>query len=205
MADRAGQLTHLSIDLESLIGESQVPEGHRQMAAVGDSRIRAGVGGPVSLILRVVVLVHGHCESVVGAGEISTIQHRLTHPLQGFHHNAAVAEPVGKFHPLVGQLRAPPKIAASEVKHPASKHAGEYLRRLTHPLAQLTCPREDGADSVGGVTARRDVGGARARTIASSRASRSGDSSRVSSSPNPGTGGRSLRSPPTVPATATRP
>ena len=71
VADLAGQLTHLPIGLQGLVRVAQVPQGHRQIAAVGDAGVVARVGGPELGALPVVVLGDRRREAVAGAGEIS--------------------------------------------------------------------------------------------------------------------------------------
>ena len=126
---------------------------------MGDAGIVARVGGPEPGALAVVVLGHRRREAVAGAGEIRTIEHRLTRHEQRFHHDARVVEPAGELHPLGGQVHAQPEIAAHGVPLPDAQHEREQLRRLPDPLAQLARPAEDRADFGRGIAARRDVGG----------------------------------------------
>ena len=66
VADLAGQLTHLLVDLQCLVGVAEVPEGHRQIAADVDAGVVARLRGPELDALRVVEL--GESPSRSGRG-----------------------------------------------------------------------------------------------------------------------------------------
>ncbi len=64
VADLERQLPHLAIDFDSLVRVPQVPESHREVAAVGDARIVTGVCGPKLGGLSVFVLRNGRREAI---------------------------------------------------------------------------------------------------------------------------------------------
>ncbi len=77
VANLTGQLIHLTVGLHGLIRKAQVPEGHRQVAAVGNAGIVARVGCPKFCALPVFELGHRRREAIAGTGEIRLIEHRL--------------------------------------------------------------------------------------------------------------------------------
>ena len=147
VADLAGQLKHLSVDLQSLVRVAQVPQRNRQVGAAGDAGIVARVDCPKLGALPVVVLGHRRREAVAGAGEIRTIEHRLTRHEQRFHHDAGVVELAGKLHPLGGQVHAQAEIAAYGMPLPDTENDRKQLERLPHPLTQLMRRRKTGPTS----------------------------------------------------------
>ena len=128
VADLAGQLTHLLIDLQCLVGVAEVPQGHRQIAADVDAGVVARLRGPELDALPVVELGERRREAVAGAGEICPIEHRLAGDVERFHHAAGIVEGPGKFHRLGDQLHTEPDLAADEMPLPDAHDDRDELR-----------------------------------------------------------------------------